>query len=525
MPRPPRPLQSPSAPRIGRGVALVGATLLAACATHPAAPPTGPGPSPAEVGIGERGFPQARQTAGGDFTALPELSAYVAGVGRKVAAASDHPGLPYDFVIIDNPVPNAWALPGGKVGIHRGLLTALDSEAELAAVLAHEAAHAATGRDARRMERDLWFRLGSTGVAAATAGGRRDLVVGDARLGAVLAQTVYTPDEEIAADGAAMRALAKAGYDPGAAVAWQEALLGFADAGAPIWRSGLLATEPPSEARLAAARAVLATLPAGGTTGAAEYGAAVAPLQAMAPAFERLGEGERALIRGDAEGALTAARDAVARAPEEASFHLLEGRALLALDRPEDARAALDEAVRRGSGRFLPWLVRGEARRAAGDDAGARDDLMRSMALLPTDTAHLQLGRIDLAEDRAAEGKRHLRAAQEAGGPAGTRAGEVLARMELLDVPGRYVAVGVGLTPEGYMFFTVENRAPLPVRDVKVRVTLVDPATGAPREAEFTFDGPFGPKERVRRETHFGPFGPEVTRSVRTDVVAARLAE
>ena len=55
-------------------------------------------------------------------------------VGAKLAAVSDR-SLPYEFAVINNSTPNAWALPGGKIAINRGLLTELDSEAELAAVL------------------------------------------------------------------------------------------------------------------------------------------------------------------------------------------------------------------------------------------------------------------------------------------------------------------------------------------------------------------------------------------------------
>jgi len=500
------------------------AALLSACAHAPA---LGPGPSDADIGVGERAYPYARQTAGGDLTLDPALSAYVSGVGRKLAAVSDRPGLPYDFVLIDNAVPNAWALPGGKIGIHRALLAELDSEAELAAVLAREIAHAAQPGEAKKKERTLWFNLGGAGLptAAGAGAGREDLVVGGARIGAVLGRRGYVADDVIAADRDAMRVMARAGYDPAAQVALLERFLNLHQTGGPAWQAGLLAAEPPSEARLAAAREALRGVPAGGVVGTDEYRAARAPFDALGPAFERRTAAERALARGDAASALPAAREAADLAPADPRAHLLAGMALLALDRPAEARDALDEAVRRGSDRFLPWLVRGEARQAAGDTAGARDDFMHSLDLLPTDTVHLHLGRIDLAEGRVDEGKRHLRAAREAGGRSATAAGETLARLELLDVPGRYVAVGVGLTPDGFMFFTVQNRAPLPVRDVKVHVSLVDPATGAARTADFTFDGPFGPEERVRRETHFGPFSPEVTRSVRTEVVAARLVE
>ncbi|WHI50656.1 M48 family metalloprotease [Microbulbifer sp. MLAF003] len=81
----------------------------------------------------------------------PILTAYVNHVGQKVAAASDRPDLKYHFTIIDSQDINAFALPGGYVYINRGLLTYLHSEAEMAAVLAHEIGHI-TARHAVRQK-------------------------------------------------------------------------------------------------------------------------------------------------------------------------------------------------------------------------------------------------------------------------------------------------------------------------------------------------------------------------------------
>src|SRR5262245_52245444 len=77
-----------------------------------------------EVKIGEQNYAPTRQGEGGDLSVLPDLTAYVNEVGRKLTAVSDRQ-LPYEFMVLNNSVPNAWALPGGKIAVNRGLLTEL----------------------------------------------------------------------------------------------------------------------------------------------------------------------------------------------------------------------------------------------------------------------------------------------------------------------------------------------------------------------------------------------------------------
>src|SRR5688500_4212385 len=119
-----------------------------------------------EIKIGEQQYAPTQQSQGGDFDVLPDLTAYVNEVGQKLAAVSDRK-LPYEFVVLNNPVPNAWALPGGKIAINAGLLTELKSEAELAAVLGHEIVHAAARHGAKAQERGTLLQVG---LAAAQIG-------------------------------------------------------------------------------------------------------------------------------------------------------------------------------------------------------------------------------------------------------------------------------------------------------------------------------------------------------------------
>jgi predicted Zn-dependent protease len=107
-----------------------------------------------EIAIGEQQYAPSQQMQGGQYELDSELTSYVASVGQKLAAVSDR-DLPYEFVVLNSSVPNAWALPGGKIAVNRGLLNELNSEAELAAVLGHEIVHAAARHGALAMQRGL----------------------------------------------------------------------------------------------------------------------------------------------------------------------------------------------------------------------------------------------------------------------------------------------------------------------------------------------------------------------------------
>ena len=87
-----------------------------------------------EIQIGEQQYSPGRQSQGGDYVTDPQVTQYVQQVGARLAAVADRK-LPYEFVVLNNGELNAWALPGGKIAVNRGLLTELKSEAELAAVL------------------------------------------------------------------------------------------------------------------------------------------------------------------------------------------------------------------------------------------------------------------------------------------------------------------------------------------------------------------------------------------------------
>ena len=223
------------------------------------------------------------------------IKKHVEPVGQKLAAVSDR-DLPYEFVVLNNSVPNAWAMPGGKIAINRGLLTELSSEAELAAVLGHEIVHAAARHSAQQMTRAMLSQV--LVVATAVAASDSDygsLAVGSAGLGAQLINSTYGRGAELESDLYGMRYMSKAGYDPQGAVTLQETFVRLSQGGRQDWLSGLFASHPPSQARVDANRRTAAELPPGGQLGADSFQRAMQKTMQAKPAYDAYDEGRKAL--------------------------------------------------------------------------------------------------------------------------------------------------------------------------------------------------------------------------------------
>ena len=214
-----------------------------------------------EIQIGEENYAYMQQSGGGLYDVDPELTAYVQGIGNRLAEVSDRP-LPYEFVVLNSSVPNAWALPGGKIALNRGLLTEMNSEAELAAVIGHEIVHAAARHSAQQMSRGMLLQVAVVGTAIATSNsGYSDLAIGGASIGAQLINQSYGRGAELESDLYGMRYMSRAGYDPQGAVELQRTFVRLSEGREADWLSGLFASHPPSQERVDANIRTAATLP------------------------------------------------------------------------------------------------------------------------------------------------------------------------------------------------------------------------------------------------------------------------
>ncbi len=147
------------------------------------------------------------------------LLTYVREVGNKAAAVSHRPDLEYTFNIIDSPEINAFALPGGYVYVNRGLLTFMNSEAELAAVLSHEIGHITARHAVQQQARGRISQTAATVGGSVTAAATGSGYVGNqiSEVASTWAQTRLSGlsrDYELEADRLAAEYLFKACYDP-----------------------------------------------------------------------------------------------------------------------------------------------------------------------------------------------------------------------------------------------------------------------------------------------------------------------
>jgi predicted Zn-dependent protease len=459
-----------------------------------------------EIAIGQQQYAPSQQMQGGDYALDPELNAYVAGVGQKLAAVSDRQ-LPYEFVVLNSSVPNAWALPGGKIAVNRGLLTELGSEAELAAVLGHEIVHAAARHGALAMQRGLLLQgaLLATQVAA-QRGDYGGLTVGAASLGAQLLTMRNSREAELESDLYGMRYMKAAGYDPSAAVSLQETFVRLSEQSG---RDGgrlatLFASHPPSAERVAKNRETLAMLTAGGDLGRERYQAATARLRQRQPGYKAYDEGRAALADDRVADAERSAQEALRLLAAEGHVHALLGDIDLQQQRYQDAVRHYGDAIDRDNEFFYYHLQKGLAHRQLRQWEDSRAELEASVELLPTADAYYALG--TLAEQRGERqaALEHYERAASSNSPAGKAAQDATVRIDLPANPGKYIQARGGLDNSGQLIVEVANATGVAVTDVLVAVRYAD-SQGAIREVGRRINQlPAGQATRIA--TGLGPF-------------------
>ncbi len=219
------------------------AAILAACSS---APVTGRQQlvlmsSSEAAGMGRDAYRQILQEKG--ISSNQQQTAMMKRAGERIAAANGMAGQHWEFNLINDDTPNAFALPGGYVGVNTGLFQVVRNEDQLAAVMGHEIAHVVARHPEERISREALVGTGAA-VLGAAAPDLAGLASSAATLGLILP---FSREQESEADVIGLQYMARAGYNPRAAVqVWQN--FAAASSGEP---PAFLSTHPSHGDRIA----------------------------------------------------------------------------------------------------------------------------------------------------------------------------------------------------------------------------------------------------------------------------------
>jgi tetratricopeptide (TPR) repeat protein len=275
--------------------------------------------------------------------------------------------------------------------------------------------------------------------------------------------------------------MAQAGYDPYAAVTLQETFVRLSQSGnaqAQSWLDGLFASHPPSTERVANNRQQVEVLRGEGYTngeyGADRYQAAVRTVKNDTPAYQEQALARKAMMDAQYDLALQHVEKALALQDEEAQFHGLRGDIRARQGKYQDAIVNYDRAVARDPDYFGYYLGRGMAGARLNQLDAAQRDLNRSLQMLPTTVAYLELGKIAETRGDTAAAARYYEAAGQSGDETGNQARAALARVDLAKRPDHYISTRAGVRSDGRWAVLVSNDTGVAVVNVRVRVDYVD---------------------------------------------------
>jgi metalloendopeptidase OMA1, mitochondrial len=211
-------------------------------------------PAGQEMQLGLTSFEQLKKSTPVSHDAA--ANALLQKVGKRIAAVTgkDMPNAQWEFVVFDSKEANAFCLPGGKVGVYTGILPVTKDEAGLATVIGHEVSHAVARHGAERMSEGMLMQLGGEvlGASISTADPRVQALAGAAyglttQLGRELP---HSRAQESEADHIGLIYMARAGYDPAAAVQFWQRFMAYnqqhGGSGTPVF----LRTHPTDETRI-----------------------------------------------------------------------------------------------------------------------------------------------------------------------------------------------------------------------------------------------------------------------------------
>jgi len=207
-------------------------------------------PDSYEIALGAQSAPEFEKEFGGVHPNT-ELQTYVSGIGARVAKVSDRP-MPYEYTVLNSDVPNAFALPGGKIYITAGLLKLVENERELAAVLGHETGHVAAKHNINSLKRQIGASI-LLEIATQAVGEQGASAAQIAQVVNNMAGLRYSRENEYHADELGIRYASRAGYNPWGMVELLTSLKG-GDTTQPGLLDEFFLTHPLTDKRIEQAR-------------------------------------------------------------------------------------------------------------------------------------------------------------------------------------------------------------------------------------------------------------------------------
>jgi len=199
-----------------------------------------------EIAMGKETDVEIRHEYG--VYADPQLNAYVQSAGQVLVPHTHRPQLPYQFAVLDTPVVNAFAVPGGYIYVTRGILALMGSEAELAVVLGHELGHVNARHSVHRMSEMMLAQVGL--VVGSALSETFAQVAGLAGVGVQILFLKYSRDDERQADALGVEYARKAVYNAGEMIAFFGSLEKLGDLSGGQALPGFLSTHPLTSERI-----------------------------------------------------------------------------------------------------------------------------------------------------------------------------------------------------------------------------------------------------------------------------------
>ena len=186
----------------------------------------------------------------------PVLRQRVKTVSARIVAAAGMDNRPWEYVLFDDPEPNAFVIPGNKVGVNTGLFQIVKNDDQLAAVIGHETGHVIAHHAAERYSQQLASSLAISVVAGAAGEKNAQAVQSFGGLGAQVGILLpYSRQHELEADRIGVDLMARAGFKPSQAVEVWRNMIAYRKGSAPL---EIISTHPSDETRIAKLQAYIA---------------------------------------------------------------------------------------------------------------------------------------------------------------------------------------------------------------------------------------------------------------------------